>query len=244
MPLVVSTPFNVSPNWVATITADAPFLWWRLGSPTANIDVSGNGRNGIYGGAAQPTVITGAIANDPDNARRWNGSGQVYYRNADAAHPKTSTSDFSLEILVNFTDVSTNRTVMQIRPDASHTSLLIGMINTTGVLQVAHVATNVFSPLGYNDGQWHHVVAVKRTVSSPADVDIEMWVDGVNVATTPRVANANNSSTTNTFFQVGANGSTPTGTTNPWNGDADEAIIWDYALTQTQIETHFLASGL
>ena len=100
----------------------------------------------------------------------------------------------------------------------------------------------------YNDGQWHYVVATLDPVAG-----MTLWVDGQLVGT--------NSNTTpqsyNGYWRIGGDnlnawgldpwGGNSQGTTEPnsyyFNGDIADVAVYPYALTPTQIATHYAAAN-
>ena len=246
MPIVLTTPFQAGPNWVNTITFDGPLLWWRLGAAGTVTDISGNGYDGSTQGAGGSNVA-GAISGDPDQAWYFNSS-MHYYRNAEVGFPTIAQENSSVECFFNYGapfGPTGFAAILSLRPFTAEVLTLNMNRGSTGFVSVEHVNTTITSPLNtYNDNNWHHIVGVKRTGASPSDVDIELWIDGVLVNSGPRVPVGLNSNTDSAFFQVGSNSNFAGTPGQVSNFNCDEALIWDFALTQTQIETHFLASGL
>jgi len=89
------------------------------------------------------------------------------------------------------------------------------------------------STQSFADSNWHLVTAIKGESS------ISLYVDAVQVATTPITANGGLSGSNPTFY-VGIDSD---GTSNPWKGFLDEVRTYSYALSTEQILTEFSARG-
>src|SRR3989454_5950337 len=82
------------------------------------------------------------------------------------------------------------------------------------------VFTEIVSPLGYNDGDWHHAAAVLRSGL------VRLYVDGVLVA----------QDTTNPITSVRASTQTMVGrVASNFAGDIDEAFVFSRSLTEAEI---------
>lgn len=95
----------------------------------------------------------------------------------------------------------------------------------------------VRSPLAYNDGQWHQVVAQL----GPAG--LELYVDGKRVAANPAVTTA---PAYNGYWRIGGD-NLSTWPDRPLSdylsGQIDEVAIFPAPLTAAQVTSHFRASG-
>lgn len=92
-------------------------------------------------------------------------------------------------------------------------------------------ARMVQSPASYVDSSWHHVVG---TLSPTAGM--ELYVDGQVVATNPLVTTA---SSYTGYWRIGEDNLAgwPAQPSTAYSGDVDEALIYDHALTPTEVET-------
>ncbi len=82
-----------------------------------------------------------------------------------------------------------------------------------------------------NDGEWHHVAAVYDPTGSPHRV--ALYVDGELDAT----GNFNNTSISIPQYGTGIRLGKRVLDDNLFEGDIDEVRVWDYALTQTDLES-------
>ncbi|MCV2395824.1 PKD domain-containing protein, partial [Actinotalea sp. M2MS4P-6] len=85
----------------------------------------------------------------------------------------------------------------------------------------------ITSPLSYNDGQWHHMVATQSSAG------MVLYVDGAAVGTNPQTAAQSYTG----YWRVG--GDTTWGP-QPWfAGDIDEVAVYSQALDATTVAEHY-----
>ena len=103
-----------------------------------------------------------------------------------------------------------------------------------GVASASRVTLS--SPAGYNNGQWHHVVATQGAAG------MALYVDGVRVASNAvKTAQAFSG-----FWRIGGDnlsGWPSKPTSDYFAGNIDETAIYPTALTATQIADHYRLSG-
>jgi PKD repeat protein len=95
----------------------------------------------------------------------------------------------------------------------------------------------VTSGTGFNDNQWHHVVA---SLSSKGQV---LWVDGVKIGERTDTTSAQDYMG---YWRIGGDnlGSWPNaGTSSYLNGSIANVAVYDRALTRNEIDAHRIASG-
>jgi PKD repeat protein len=92
--------------------------------------------------------------------------------------------------------------------------------------------TVIDSPLSYNDGQWHHVVATM----GPAGM--AMYVDGVLVGTNPNTAAQGYDG----HWRLGADNTWGGASTDAFGGRLDEAAVYSTQLTAEQALAHYVAA--
>ncbi|WP_394289173.1 PKD domain-containing protein [Microbacterium sp.] len=93
------------------------------------------------------------------------------------------------------------------------------------------------SGAGYNDGQWHHIVA-----SMSAD-GMKLYIDGKRVAQRADVTTGQGYSG---FWRVGGDnigGWTNQPSSSHFSGAIDDAAVYDDALTLSEVQAHYRASG-
>ncbi|MDN3444169.1 PKD domain-containing protein [Microbacterium sp. APC 3901] len=91
----------------------------------------------------------------------------------------------------------------------------------------------VSSSSAYNDGTWHHVVA-----SLDSTKGMELYIDGVKVAQRSDTTSAQSYTG---YWRIGGD-STWSGS-QFFNGTIDEVAIYGGALSRTQVQAHYVASG-
>lgn len=213
-------------SYLSTILADSPALLLRLGeaSGTTASDSSGNGRNGSYVGS--PALgIPGALAGDSDTACTFNGSSQaVTVANGTWLNQTT----YSVEAW--FKSTSTGIIVAR---DVVGSSFLLSTNATQGVVfTVTRNTTNAVAftgtGVGYNDGNWHHVVGTWDGTTA------RVYFDGTIGSTTG--TGSGTILTTTTALTVARRG-----TTSPayLAGTVDEVAFYSAAvLNSIQITAH------
>jgi hypothetical protein len=186
-----------------------------------------------------------AGASSDDTAVTLDGSSA--YVNALTLVPSPQGPAFSEEIwfktttsggtLIGFNDgfASTparwDRTLYMANAGTNATGILtFGIWNGSGV-------TTVSSSSSYNDGNWHHAVGVLSSAQQ-----LILYVDGSQVASS--ATGINDNSTWAGYWHVGytlyAN-NWPNSPSDFFAGTVDEPAIYNYALTATQVSSHFHA---
>lgn len=216
-----------SASWPFAVAALSPMAWYRHGeaSGTTMLDSSGNGRVGTY--TAMTLGVTGATT-DADTAITANGATPSHGDVTHAAWMDNLTA-FTLAQWVKFTSSS----AMVGIADSGGANWTFGLFaNTSGTpaLSVANTGTVTSVTGGFNDGAWHLFAG---TWDHAASNTAKIYADGTLLnTTTVTVANTGTSS----GIQIGGRNSTAY-----WTGSLDESLIFNYALTGTQISTLYAA---
>jgi hypothetical protein len=139
-------------------------------------------------------------------------------------------SDFTIEAFVNSSSTTNANWFTKAAAGPVHQYGLGTSGNTKGVFSFdggsggsATSTSNIF------DGTWHHVAGVKRGSQA------EIWVDGQLEATSTITGTSDSGA-----FAIGRNGAC----CESFNGLIDEAKIYNFALSQTQIQTDAQATDL
>jgi len=195
-----------------------PQINWRLdtGSGTVATDSSMNGFNGTMSG----TPV-------------WNTTAMCPFTSAKSLHfdgvddhilsPTFTGADIlqtnlSAAFWVKFTSSTAGMVLMDLS-NGGTTGLVIRTGPTAGTLgfdTTGGTGTASYTPAAYNDGGWHHVLAIRR------GTNLKMYVDGVNKL------NYTITSGTTTFTTVDV-GRRADGT-NYFTGDIDQIKVWNEAL--------------
>jgi hypothetical protein len=244
-PNKIRTPFSPTVTvagatgaYDAQAKADAPYLYWRFGEPagsTTATDASGNGNTG----SVQSGVTLGVAGAVPgDTAADFNGTSGLV--TATSTTP-TNQQTVSVEAWFKTTTTSGGKLVgygnFQTGSSTSYDRHLY-MTNSGqllfGVGNKWLGPTAISSPSGYNDGQWHHVVA---TLGRDGMV---LYVDGAQVAAStaslPALGGFRG------YWRVGGDnlsGWPSRPTSDYFRGTIDEVAVYTGVLSAGQVADHY-----
>ena len=201
-------------QWTDAVAALSPYLWWKLDetSGTTAADSSGNSLAGTYSSATLNQ--TGLIAGD-------SGGKSVTLATTAANVAKTSGMSYpnvGVSYAMTFktsTDFTSGR-IFQANSLSQYLSF--GVSTMTATITISVAPSLAYDPSNLCDGNAHFIVYVVKTTS------VELWVDGVMVASNTHAAAA----ATLTAFQLKQSSNNPT-------GQFDDALIFTSALSSTQI---------
>ena len=201
-------------------------------------DQSGHAVGAYRGGFATSTTTPLACPRDQGGAYVLNGTSSYVSNPTQLVNPTT----FSVEVwfkstvasgkLIGFGNgtpllPSTSTQFDRHVYFATSGQLVFGVNNGT--------IKTITSPLAYNDGLWHHLVA------SLSSAGMVLYVDGAPVAADPAVTTAAN---TTGYWRVGYDslaGWPGTGANYYFTGQMRWAAVYSIALTQAQVTNHYLA---
>lgn len=229
------------------VVADAPQLYYRFHDGT--FDFSGNTRRGTYQSGATGGIVS-ALLNDANTAINLDGTAAGYVSTYSLI---TSPTSFSIELwlrasaangggrLLGFGNARTGTSAtttsdrhLYMRNDGR---LSFGVYGSSATSRRA-----IHSPLRYDDGQWHHVVATFGT-GPLGPGEMLLYVDGAQVQTSLQTAGSTNYSG---YWRVGADtlsGWAFAPTNAGFNGDVDEVAVYTSVLSPERIAVHYAASG-
>ena len=190
------------------------------------------------------TLHNGAtwVAGTVGGAAHFNGTDQYITVPDDASLDWGASSSFSIEVWARFTNVSSRNKVMigrDDRPGGQHWWL--GAKQNTGVANFNLLATDdggvaCTGTTALNDGEWHHIVAVRDN-----DLDENrLYVDGDEEDVAPYDYAAGFDAPTTLGIGYMAYSGTPD---YFYEGDLDEIALYDRVLSVPEIEEHY-ANGL
>jgi hypothetical protein len=213
-------------TYAATVLADSPVGYWRLGESggTDAVDQTGT-QNGVYRFA--PTLgVTGALTGDANTAITCNGTDQYVRVNNNTGQNVGDT--FTVEAWVNRGATGAKRTILS----ESITGPTFEL-DSDGKLRGSEFnsdTTYVLTDDALTTG-WHHVVLTKNGSES------HIYVDGEEPAHThPGTVTCSDGTT---YLCIGAiYQATDHGY---WNGSLDEVALYGTALTSAQVATHYAA---
>jgi len=138
--------------------------------------------------------------------------------------------DFTIEAFVNSTSTSNANWLTKAAAGPTHYYGLGTAASTKALFSFdGGSGGSVTSTSNIFDGTWHHVAGIKRGAS------IEIWVDGKLEASGSVTGTADGGA-----FAIGRNGAC----CESFNGSIDEAKIYNYALTSSEVITDALATDL
>lgn len=225
-------------SYATEVAADTPWVWYRYeeaDGTTVLPDSSGNGRDGTYNGSKlHRSGIACGSALECDNVS--------YSQLNDSAELDTFFGgSYSWECWF-YADaaVSVRRFSGKAPPNPGVTNgdsaALLMVSGEVWFSSGAHNDADILqSPTaGWDDQQWHHVVAQRDASVSP--VRLHLWLDGSLVASRDEVnayvANAGD-------WYVGIERGGDAGANQNWDGGCDEAALYDYLLSGTRIGVHY-----
>jgi len=180
-------------DYTTEVTADAPYLWWRLWEtvgPTA-ADSSGNARNGTYFGTDLAFDLYGINSNDAAGAVRFNTSGATYdagviLNPVDGSFP---TTEFTLEWVARDFTLGAGRTLVSYAEATQADE--IRFVFAAGSCQLfingSSVTLSPFStgvPQALNVNQ-HYALTWRNS-----DGRVQLWVNGARLPGTYTVGTA------------------------------------------------------
>lgn len=220
-PTAVAAHYRSAGRYDGVILNDKPVGYWRLGEASGNPkDSSGNG-NHVTSVAGTPTYdVVGALSYD-DGAVTFDGSTE-YFSTPD--HATLTIGDvFTLEAWIVPGATGASRGIISHGSNEGYLRVL-----NTGqlVLSKSNVGIIVQSNSVLPASGWHHVVATKNGST------VHLYIDGVD--DTGVVTNQTCIDT-----GVGVYIGSQNGDSEYFNGSIDEAAIYNYALSATQVADHY-----
>lgn len=200
-------------------------------------DASGNGRNGTLVGSPS---LTNDIDNVAGRAYTLNGSSQYI----DTPWSQSGVSAYTISAWFKTTSTGTNQTIVQNRGTGPGRSLTV-TLNSFGtgagrvnfVVDSDGIAIGVNSNAAYNDGNWHHVVAVWTGGGAVTPSQFKLYIDNIPVGTSDVSTGSAPSA------PLSGEGTTKIGWHQTWGsyfqGSIDEVIIYNRALSALEIAELF-----
>ncbi|BDZ45936.1 PKD domain-containing protein [Naasia aerilata] len=232
--ITVSSSGTLS-NYAAAVLNDGAKDFWRMGesSGTAVSDWAGN--NDAVAGTGVALGQSGAISGDSNTAAAFSGDGNGLVA---AQTAEQGAGNFAIEAwfkttstvggkVVGFGNAKTGNSTSYDRHIYLDASGRIFFGVYPGNVQTINTGT------GYNNGQWHHVVA-----SLSGTEGMALYVDGLRVGSRPEIYLAQGYTG---YWRIGGD-STWAGA-NYLNGSIDDVAVYGAALTADQVRTHYTLSG-
>ena len=228
------TVSSATVSYSATVLADGPTSYWRLGerSGTTLADTAGTNRGTANGGVV--LGVPGALAGDPDTAVGL-GSNSAYVSVANAANLDFG-GDFSVEAWAKPTVLNGVGGAVVHKGGASGYTVWQYRLSVTsanqwrGTVFVGNSAITVTAP-GSATTAWTHLVMTK------AGTTLRLYVNGV------QAASATVNGTVNTSTGILAIGRTGSSSSDYFNGAVDEVAVYPLALSASRVAAHFAAAS-
>jgi hypothetical protein len=223
-----------------SVLADNPTAYWRLGesSGLTAYDLSGNANNGTYTSGVTLGTTSGVLTGDLDTAATLDGSsGYVTLPGsimASAASVEVwfKTTSSSGQVIMSAQNAAYGST-----PTSYSPIIYVGNDGKLkGQLQFIGIGSSVGSTSAVNDGNWHQAVIVGSTASQT------FYLDGVSIGTLGSGASISGQTvaylgigySNNNWYYLAASASW-----NFFNGAIDEASVYNYPLSATQVANHY-----
>ncbi len=217
----------------AAVYGDNPSIYWRLNETSgaaAKDEISGDTHSGTYS--------SGAVLGEPGSSAHPAGtsirlpgtSAQMVSSNLQVSNPTV----YSLESWFKTTSTQGGRLIGfgNTRTGTSTSYDRHIYLMDSGRLRYGiHAAQTMVidSPLSYNDGQWHHVVATQGAGGQ------ELFVDGARVATgtavTPRAYTG--------YWRLGSDRLWDGASSESFAGSLDEVAIYPSVLSAATVQQHY-----
>ena len=235
MPALATSVAHASANYAATVLADGPVSYWRLGelSGTTATDSGAGGNTGTYN-TGTTLGVPGAITSDTNTATQFNGT-QGYVSVPDNANLDI-TGNMTLEMLAKPGLLNgTTQTVLQKGTSASAAGAgwqyRVSVTSANRWKAILFVGATSFELTDNIDtlstSRWDYLVVVRNGST------VTFYVDGQSVASTA-ISGATN--TTTGMLAFGRAG----GYSNYYyNGSIDEVAVYNVALSSSQIVNHY-----
>ncbi len=209
--------------------------YWKLD------ETSGTNYMDFYGGndaSASPSPPTPSVEAIAGGAQDFNGSNNYITAPDNGSFDWSSTASFSIECWCRFTTIGGKNKVMVGRDQGGgYPHWWLGARSSDGMplfnlLDSSHNGDYCVGSTAINNDAWHHLVAVR---DESADMN-RLYVDGVKVDSVYYNYGAGFGATTQLDVGYMAYNGTPD---YFYDGLLDEVAIYDRALTDTEILTHF-----
>jgi hypothetical protein len=214
-------------TYTATVLADAPVAYWRLGETSGTVAEDAVGSlDGTYAATGVTLNRPGALTGDVSRAVMFDpATGGNVAVNANGTVLDAGNGPLSIEAWVKKTNQNVDYGIVSRGIGGYY--LRIGANNRLQLL-ASQTAEIVHSTVTITGTGWHHVVATKNGVA------VKLYVDGVDVTGTVSNATLVNP---NDSFHIGSD----TGANEIIDGTLDEVAIYRSVLSASRVLAHYTA---
>jgi hypothetical protein len=233
--IAVLTTTASAEGYAQTILADNPVGYWQLGEESGNqaVDASGNGFHGTYTGGVT-LGQTGAVENPtPDTAALFDGTSGYIDMGVEPSLYSLP-SEFTVEAWVKPSQDAPLGMILSTRRFGSGAGGY-GLSVSSGELRFTSFTLRDYRcSYSFPADEWTHVAAVFHSTATTSLYVNGQWQKDVGgewhyiVVAEP--------------FNIGRNPNIAYDSYLPFDGGLDEVAVYPYALTDNQLETHYLAA--
>ncbi|WP_197680538.1 PKD domain-containing protein [Microlunatus sagamiharensis] len=215
------------------VYADNPTLFWRLNEQPGSTTVADSSQGRTPGVASNGVTFGAATTVAPGTAGAFDGNDDTLASSRQFTNPRS----YSEEVWFNTTTTRGGKLIGfgDLQSGGSNNYDRHVYMENSGQLTfgVWTGQTNlVTSPKSYNDGAWHQMVATQNTTDG-----MKLYVDGALVGTNGQT----DAQSYTGYWRVGGDTAWG-GDSSFFNGRLDEAAVYPYALSLTQVQSHYFAS--
>lgn len=248
MVMVASAAAESRASYSATVLADTPSAYWRLGETTGNIafDSSGNGRDAIYSGPALGQ--SGALVGDSNSSALFNGYENDSIQRADSTGLVPGPDSWAVEAWFK---VSWSGRGMEIISwyaggyQYGHDSFYMLTLSDRGlpgyhVRDTTGYRIDLVASASVADDSWHQLVGVIDRAGSK----VRLYVDGAEAASAP-LGSLGLISDLGIPVNMGLQYRFWTSDYHPLEGKLDEVALYRSPLSAERVRAHYqVARGL
>jgi hypothetical protein len=242
--ILITTPSGTSavnaPNdhyafvtYAATIMADSPSIFWRLGEANelaGAADASGSGHTGAYTSTGVAYSVAGALVNDLDTAVTLDGVTGAVQETSGAGAPVGSSAR-SLEIWFK-TSTATAQPLFNYGTSGLLSQFAVYLAgNKVQIKDGTDPLLTFTADSSLADGAWHQLVVTYDVATSVA-----VYVDGAAVGSAQATSGTLATVLDVTGLEVGRDNAA-----GFFSGTLDEAAVYPTALSAAKVAAHFAA---
>ncbi|WP_150307656.1 PKD domain-containing protein [Planctomonas psychrotolerans] len=226
---------GTSSAYASGVLDDAPTSYWRLGEASGLAVYDWAGFDDAVAGAGVTRGTAGAIGGDDNSSATFSGTNTGLVA-SQVAQP--GSNSFAIESWVRTTSTAGGKIVGFGNAKTGNSSSYDRHVYMDGAGRIIfgvypNAERTVSSGTGFNDGNWHHIVA------NLGPIGMQLFVDGKRVAQRTDTTSAQ---AYDGYWRIGGDSSWG-GTAPYFAGDIDDVAIYGNALSTAQVDRHYTLSG-